>query len=282
MVDKLNKRDRAQQFRVRLKSAMAQQQATQSGLARQIGVDRSTISQLLNGSGARLPNAQVVGECAAALNVSADWLLSLSDRPENTADLLAGSIAMTPATRTMIDEQVFNWHREAAGYKIRHVPATMPDILKTDEMLAWEYAHHLGRTSQQAIDDSTNRLNLMRQSTSDYEIALPVHEIESFARGHGYYHDIPNPLKRRQIDHLLTLIEQFYPRAWLYSFDGHRLFSAPMTIFGPLLAVVYIGQNHIAFRDRERIQAFTQHFDTLIREARISSKELRVFIENLL
>ena len=136
MVDKLNKRDRAQQFRVRLKSAMAQQQATQSGLARQIGVDRSTISQLLNGSGARLPNAQVVGECAAALNVSADWLLSLSDRPENTADLLAGSIAMTPATRTMIDEQVFNWHREAAGYKIRHVPATMPDILKTDEMLA--------------------------------------------------------------------------------------------------------------------------------------------------
>ena len=282
MVDKLNKRDRAQQFRVRLKSAMAQQQATQSGLARQIGVDRSTISQLLNGSGARLPNAQVVGECAAALNVSADWLLSLSDRPENTADLLAGSIAMTPATRTMIDEQVFNWHREAAGYKIRHVPATMPDILKTDEMLAWEYAHHLGRTSQQAIDDSTNRLNLMRQSTSDYEIALSVHEIESFVRGHGYYHDIPDALKHRQIDHLLTLIEQFYPRARLYLFDGHRLFSAPMTIFGPLLAVVYIGQNHIAFRDRERIQAFTQHFDTLIREARISSKELRVFIENLL
>lgn len=282
MVDKLNKRDRAQQFRVRLKSAMAQQQATQSGLARQIGVDRSTISQLLNGSGARLPNAQVVGECAAALNVSADWLLSLSDRPENTADLLAGSIAMTPATRTMIDEQVFNWHREAAGYKIRHVPATMPDILKTDEMLAWEYAHHLGRTSQQAIDDSTNRLNLMRQSTSDYEIALPVHEIESFVRGHGYYHDIPDALKHRQIDHLLTLIEQFYPRARLYLFDGHRLFSAPMTIFGPLLAVVYIGQNHIASRDRERIQAFTQHFDTLLREARISSKELRVFIENLL
>ena len=208
--------------------------------------------------------------------------MSLSDRPENTADLLAGSIAMTPATRTMIDEQVFNWHREAAGYKIRHVPATMPDILKTDEMLAWGYAHHLGRTSQQAIDGSTNRLNLMRQSTSDYEIALPVHEIESFARGHGYYHDIPNPLKRRQIDHLLTLIAQFYPRARLYLFDGHRLFSAPMTIFGPLLAVVYIGQNHIASRDRERIQAFTQHFDTLIREARISSKELRVFIENLL
>ena len=77
---------------------MARRQVTQSGLARDIGVDRSTISQLLNGDGARLPNAHVVGECAAALNVSADWLLSLSDRPENTADLLASSIALTPAT----------------------------------------------------------------------------------------------------------------------------------------------------------------------------------------
>jgi transcriptional regulator with XRE-family HTH domain len=172
---------------------MARRQVTQSGLARDIGVDRSTISQLLNGDGARLPNAHVVGECAAALNVSADWLLSLSDRPENTADLLASSIALTPATRTMIDAQIYNAHREAAGYKIRHVPATIPDILKTDDMLAWEYAHHLGRSSQQAIAASNNRLNLMRQSRSDYEIALPVHEIESFVRGHGYYRDHKTP-----------------------------------------------------------------------------------------
>ena len=129
---------------------------------------------MLNGSGARLPNAQVVGECAAALNVSADWLLSLSDRPENTADLLAGSIAMTPATRTMIDEQVFNWHREAAGYKIRHVPATMPDILKTDEMLAWEYAHHLGRTSQQAIDGDDEFLKVTNNSTLNTGATKPA------------------------------------------------------------------------------------------------------------
>jgi transcriptional regulator with XRE-family HTH domain len=279
---KLNKRDRALQFRERLKSAMARRQVTQSGLARDIGVDRSTISQLLNGDGARLPNAHVVGECAAALNVSADWLLSLSDRPENTADLLASSIALTPATRTMIDAQIYNAHREAAGYKIRHVPATIPDILKTDDMLAWEYAHHLGRSSQQAIAASNNRLNLMRQSRSDYEIALPVHEIESFVRGHGYYHDIPATIKHQQIDHFLALIDQFYPRVRVYLFDGHRLFSAPLTIFGPLQAVIYIGHNYIAFRDRERIQAFTEHFDTLIREARLSSQELRLFIENLI
>jgi hypothetical protein len=47
-----------------------------------IGVDRSTVSQLLSAEGARLPNAQVVAECAAALGVTADWLLGLSDRPE--------------------------------------------------------------------------------------------------------------------------------------------------------------------------------------------------------
>ena len=147
MQDKIDKRLRAAQFRQRLASAMTTAGQSQAALARHIGVDRSTISQLLSGQGARLPNAQVVGECAAALGVSADWLLSLSDRPETAAALLANSLTLTEAPRAMIDEQIFQWHKEAAGYKIRHVPAALPDMLKTREVLNWEYAPHLGRTA---------------------------------------------------------------------------------------------------------------------------------------
>ncbi len=158
---------------------------SQAALARNIGVDRSTISELLGDSGARLPNAQVVGECAAALNVSADWLLSLSDRPENATDIVANSLALSRAPRALVDEQIYYWHREAAGYKIRHVPATLPDMFKTDAMLEWEYAPHLGRTIQQAIGASKDRLNWMRESTSDYEIAIPIHEMVSFATSQG-------------------------------------------------------------------------------------------------
>src|SRR5512134_107098 len=119
---KIDKRDRASLFRRRLSAAMATKATTQAALARAIGVDRSTISQLLGADESRLPNAQVVAECAAALGVTADWLLGLSDRPEQAADLLAASMTMTPAQRALVDEQIFEWHREADGYKIRHVP----------------------------------------------------------------------------------------------------------------------------------------------------------------
>ncbi|MFY0617838.1 helix-turn-helix domain-containing protein [Shimia sp.] len=274
MTDIIDKRLRADRFRKRLSSAMQDKSMTQAALARTIGVDRSTISQLLKDKAARLPNAQVVGECAAALGVSADWLLSLTDRPENTADILANALTVTKAPRALVDEQIFNWHKEAAGYKIRHVPAGLPDMLKTDEMLVWEYSAHLGRTTEQAINASRDRLNWMRSSQSDYEIALPQHEMAAFARGQGYYEGLPSHIRARQLDHFATLSEQLYPRMRLYLFDAHRLFSSPLTVFGPLLAVLYLGRNYLAFRDTERVTSFTEHFDDLVRQADITARQI--------
>ncbi|MDK3019545.1 helix-turn-helix domain-containing protein [Pseudodonghicola flavimaris] len=270
----IDKRLRAAQFRARLAAAMAQTGISQSALARAIAVDRSTISQLLTDQGARLPNAHVIGACAAALGVSADWLLSLSDRPESAAELLSTSLGMTEAPRALVDEQIFDWHREAAGYKIRHVPAALPDMLKTRAMLEWEYTPHLGRTADQAIGASEDRLNWMRGSQSDYEIALPLHEMESFARGTGYYHGLPATVRQEQIAQFLTLSEQLYPRLRLYLFDARRLYSAPVTLFGPLLCVFYAGGHYLTFRDRDRIEVFTHHFDRLVREATVTARGL--------
>ena len=123
---KIDKRYRASELRLRLAQAMAEAGVSQSGLARAIGVDRSTISQLLKDQGARMPNAQVVAECARVLGISADWLLGLTERPESAAELIAESLLMTDAPRALIDENIIGWHREAAGYKVRHVPATLP------------------------------------------------------------------------------------------------------------------------------------------------------------
>jgi transcriptional regulator with XRE-family HTH domain len=274
MSTKIDKRVRAAQFRTRLARAMQDSDTSQSALARQVGVDRSTISQLLKGDGARLPNAHVVGACATALGVSADWLLSLSDRPESAAELLAGSLSLTKAPRALVDKRIFDWHQEAAGYKIRHVPAALPDMLKTREMLEWEYAPHLGRTSTQAIGASEDRLQWMRSARSDYEIAMPQFELDSFARATGYYQGLPMDIRRKQIDRFLALSEQLYPRMRVYLFDAQRLYSAPLTIFGPLLCVFYAGSHYMAFRDVDRIETFTTHFDTLIREADVSARDL--------
>ena len=278
---KTDKRDRAKLFRDRLLQAMGDVKETQSGLARRVGVDRSTISQLLSKGGARLPNAQVVAECASALGVSSDWLLGLSERPESAADLLATAMEITAAPRALIDAQIFDWHIEAAGYKIRHVPAGLPDMMKTREVLQWEYEPSLGKTTDQAIGASEDRLNLMQEAKSDFEIALPLHDVQAFARGEGYYAGLDAGARRAQLDRMITLHEALYPSLRVSLFDARRLYSAPITVFGPMLAVIYLGQNYLAFRDTERVQAFTRHFDGLVREAEVTERDFPARLQAL-
>lgn len=281
MVTIIDKRTRASLFRTRLREAMGTKRATQSGLARAIGVDRSTVSQLLTDDGARLPNAQVVAQCAAELGVSADWLLGLTDRPELAADLIASAMEVTKAPRALVDEKIFQWHVEAAGYKIRHVPAGLPDMFKLPEILQWEYGPSLGRSTDQAIGASEDRLAWMREARSDYEIALPMDELTAFAAGTGYYEGVSTGLRKAQLDHIAALHDDLYPTLRLHMFDARRLYSAPITVFGPLLAVIYLGQNYLAFRDTERVQLMTRHFDTLVREAMVTPRDLAAHIAAL-
>ena len=281
MKDKIDKRDRANTFRQRLAQAIDAAATNQSALSRETGVDRSTISQLLRDDGPRLPGAQLVAECASALGVSTDWLLGLSDRPEQASDLVAASMTVTEAPRALVDERIFEWHREARGYKIRHVPAGLPDMLKTTEMLRWEYEPSLGRTTDQAIGASQDRLDWMRGARSDYEIALPVHDLQAMAQARGYYEGLPREIRLAQLDRLAELHNQLYPTLRLHLFDARRLFSAPVTIFGPLLAVIYLGSNYLAFRDSDRVDTITRHFDRLVRESDIGDRDFPNFISDL-
>ncbi len=282
MVIIIDKRDRAQIFRIRLQSAMEQANITQSALARLAQVDRSTLSQLIKDDGARLPNGQLIAACAAVLGVSADWLLGLSDRPEQAQDLVASAISMTQAPRALVDEKIFAWHQEAAGYKIRHVPAGLPDMLKTTDILRWEYAPSLGKTTEQAIGASNDRLEWMRGARSDYEIAIPLYEMESFAQGVGYYEGLSPDLRKPQLEKFRDLHHQLYPALRLHLFDQRKLYSAPVTVFGPLLAVIYIGQTYLVFRDTERVSAITSHFDELVRAASISQREIGHYFDQLI
>jgi transcriptional regulator with XRE-family HTH domain len=276
----MDKRDRAAMLRTRLAEAMAERGITQSALARLTGVDRSTISALLS-HGTRLPNAQLAADCASALGISADWLLGLSGRPEPIADLLATSLSITEAPRALIDEKIFEWHREAAGYKIRHVPATLPDMLKTRAMVDWEYSPQLGRTAEQAIGAFEDRLAWMRGARSDYEIALPLHELAAFATASGYYTGLSAAIRVEQLTRLITLSDQLYPSLRICLFDARRVFSSPVTVFGPLLAVLYLGRHYIAFRDSARVETITQHFDWLVREAEIGARQVADHLREL-
>ncbi|MEM1313206.1 MAG: helix-turn-helix transcriptional regulator [Pseudomonadota bacterium] len=277
----MDKRDRAALFRQRLAAALAETGMSRAALARGTGADRSTISQILAEGETRLPNAQLAADCAEALKVSADWLLGLSERPERAGDLVAAAVTMGAADRAAVDSQLLAWHREADGYKIRHVPASMPDVLKTEAVLRWEYEAHLGRTPDQAVGAMMDRLAWLRAGRSDHEIALPRHEVESFARGEGYWRGLPYEARAEQLARLVSSARELYPSLRLFLFDARRVFSSPMTVFGPLLATIYVGQVYLAFRSEERVRSLTGHFDWLVRECDVDAREAPDWLDRL-
>jgi transcriptional regulator with XRE-family HTH domain len=87
----LGKRQRADLFRTRLTAALLSSGTSRAGLARSIGIDRSTVTQMLAPEQTRMPGGHVVAATAEALGVSADWLLGLSG-PARTGRCAAGKL----------------------------------------------------------------------------------------------------------------------------------------------------------------------------------------------
>lgn len=278
----MDKRNRADLFRKRLSEAMTDKAVSRSALARATRVDRSTIGQLLKDDQPRLPNAQLAADVADALGVSTDWLLGLTNRPETPGDIVAAAMSLSPAERTSADEQLLEWHREAAGYKVRHVPATLPDILKTERMLRWEYESFRERQVPDAFKAMQDQLDWLTSGVSDYEIALPLHEIEACIEGTAYYSGVSRDIRFEQMEFIAAQCDQMFPRLRVFLFDAHRVFSSPVTVFGPNLAVVYVGQCYLAFREAERVKSLTSHFDWLVREAIIDARHVARHIRTLM
>lgn len=277
----MDKRDRADLFRKRLLEALDTSTLSRSDLARLSGTQRSTIAQLLNAQDARLPNAHLAANFAQTLNVSSDWLLGLTNRRETSADLLISSFKLTDATRSPADRQLAQWLYEARGQKIRHVPTTLPDIIKTRAFFDYEYEIALEKTPDQASSQSEDGLRFMSQPGSDYEICVSSEMLEQLIRGDGYWRDCPEQVRRDQIDFMITRIRELYPSLRLYVFDIKRVYSAPLTVFGSFLSIVYIGNRYIVYTEPHQIQSMTVQFDDLIKEAHIDASVAADRIEEM-
>ena len=275
----MDKRERAVQFRQRLLAAMHNAGVNRSALARATGAQRSTVGKLLAEGSTQLPSVHLAANCASALGVSLDWLAALTERVERPGDVVEDGVRVEAAARTSSDDRLLEWHREAAGYKVRHVPTSLPELLKTREVLQWEYQAHLGKTPDQAIAAMEARMDWMRENLSDYEIALPRHEIESFSRGEGYWSGLGAPARRSQLQRMAEVCEHLYPTLRVFVYDAHQIFSAPMTVFGPLLAVVYVGSLTLAFRQAERVRTLARHFDALVRVAENDPRDVAKWLE---
>jgi transcriptional regulator with XRE-family HTH domain len=269
-------------FRERLLAVMSRSGLGQSAFASTVGIDRSTLSQILSPANDRLPRLESVAAIARVGQVSLDWLLGLREVEVPEPGLLTESLSIERDVISPADERLIRWLEEAAGYKIRHVPTSFPDVLKTEDVIAFEYEHFIALSPQKRTLITLSRLDYLRRPETDMEAATAMHVIASFARGQGRWQGLPVEVRREQLIHLIALCEELYPRFRWFLYDGRELYSAPITIYGPIRGAIYIGQAFLVLQSRDHIRALIGHFDQLVRAAKIGPTDMPGYLRGLL
>jgi len=267
----MDKRLLSDVFRDRLKLLLQRSDRNQSEFAAAVGIDRSALSQLLSGASTRLPRAETLLNIAAENKVSLDWLLGLSQDEVLTGEIRE-SLEIEEGASDRNHTLLSRWHAEAAGTKIRYVPAGIPDLLRTDALIEYE-ADITNRSRERQADETQYRIEYNRRPETDMEVCMPTHTLDIFARGLGVWSGFPEDERRAQLRHMAGLLDDLYPTFRLFLYDGRLRYSVPYTIFGPLRAAIYVGDVYLVLNATEPIRTLTRHFDNLIRAADVNAHE---------
>ena len=144
---------------------------------------------------------------------------------------------------------LMKWHAEASGSKIRYVPARIPDLLRTPEIIAFEALGAHQDVSAQA-SETAFRLDYNRQPGTDMEVCMPRETLEAFAEGRGMWSGLNRRTRAEQLQHMSNLIRELYPSFRLFLFNEKERFSVPYTIFGSQRATLFIGGMYLVLNNR--------------------------------
>jgi transcriptional regulator with XRE-family HTH domain len=267
----MDKRDLSAVFRQRLATLAERSGENLSRFAAGVGLDRSALSQIMSGDTTRLPRAETLIRIARRHDVSLDWLMGLSEDETLTA-ALSPSLQIEQASADGYDPLLAQWHAEAAGTKIRYVPSGLPDLMRTDEVAAFD-ALRFGLRTDSEISGTHERVDYNRRPETDTEVCLPMQTLAFFARGEGVWSGLPQAARRRQLQHMSALADELYPTFRLFLFDARRHFSAPFTVFGTRRAAVYLGDRYLVLNSREAVAEMARRFDHLVRSAVVHAHE---------
>ena len=276
----MDKRDLGPVFRERLQILLQRAGTTRAAFAQSIGVDRSALTQLLAGQSLRLPRADTLHRIAERYSVSLDWLLGLSQD-----ELLSAEIkpALEIAVAEGADEDTLleRWHKEATGYKIRYVPAQIPDLLRTPAVIDYEYSDRTAPPPSWQLRNAEFRLDYSRRPETDMEVCMPRERLELLAEGRGQWRGLSAAARQAQLTYMAELVEELYPSFRLFLYDQLRNFSIPYTVFGPQRAAIFVGEMYLVLNATEHIRTLTRHFDNLIRRAVVNAHDMSAYLRNL-
>jgi len=277
---KTRKRETVEVFRHRLAELIARSGLTRAKFAEKAGLDRSTLSLLLGQSAVRLPRTETIAKIAAQHNSSVDWLLGLAQQDKVATDIVP-QLEIETAAGSPVDIRLQRWREEATGFKIRYVPTTLPDLLKSDEVIDYEYAARTGPRPALRQEAAQSSLEYTRKPETDMEVCSSFQSIVGFARGEGVWSDLDRRARIAQIERMARLTEELYPTFRWFLFDGLEQYSSSYTVFGPKRAAIYIGEMYFVFTSTQHIRELTRHFDDLIRHARIQPHDCARYLREL-
>lgn len=268
-------------FQDRLQQVISYSGLNRSAFAASIRVDRSTLSQLLAVDNIRLPRADTVASIAEVHQVSIDWLLGLTQEGSMGANILPEAFQVD-AYSTSILEKNLEWHRQACGYKIRYVPTTLPDLLKTEAVAEYEFNRYGAGKVDQTVRDNQLLLLQQRHPGSELETCMPLQQLESFAAGQGIWQGLALTDRRAQLERMVELNDELYPGFRWFLFDGKQSYSSSFTIFGPLRATLFLGHLYVIVNSIDHIRKLSDRFDDLIRIATVHPHEIQDHLQQLL
>lgn len=275
----MDKRDLAEQFRLRLTELVSRSGTNQSAFAAAVGIDRSALSQLLSGTSPRLPRVETLLNIAQRHSISLDWLLGISHDPGLTGELRP-SFEIEEGSDDYAQSLLMKWHAEATGSKIRYVPSRIPDLLRTPEIIAFE-ADAAHQSAKAQANEAAFRLDYNRQPGTDMEVCMAQETLEAFAQGQGMWGSLQRSVRAEQLRHMATLIDELYPSFRLFLFNEKERFSVPYTIFGSQRVAIFVGGMYLVLNNAEPVRKMQQHFDALIRCTRVHPHECAEFVRSL-
>jgi len=275
-----DKREISAHFRERLGLLIDRNSLSVSQFARKCDLDRSALSQFLNETSTRLPRSETLISIAKSENVSVDWLLGLS-QDETGIGEVSSVFDIEHASAEQDRSLLAQWHTEASGYKIRYVPSSLPDLVRTPALIDFEFG---GKHSVPTDDKSAfvrEQLDYSRRPETDMEVVMPFQRLENLAVGSDIWEGLMRGKRQAQLEHMVKLIDELYPTFRLFLYDGRKHFVSPFTVFGPKRAAVYLGDMYMVINSVDHIRQLTQRFDEAIKVATIPPDRITDWLKKL-
>lgn len=270
----MDKRELSRLFKERLKQVVVGHGEGRGHFMSAVGIDRSALSQFLSPETDRLPRAETLRRIAAVSGVSVDWLLCLENAPEGRQEVTE-SVQIEKEQRADGSTPLDQWRTEAAGYKLRTVPSTLPDLIS---LAPQGQAQDIHDARGGGVENVLERLSL---NDIDVEVAMPIQSLQDLSARTGLWQGAARDECQKQLSHMARICRETYPALRLHVYDGTQTYSAPFTVFGNQRVALYIGGSYLVVTGPEQVRGFSRRFDGLVRRALVGSERVHDTLSTL-